>query len=111
VIADFSRLEDYPNIVSAVADKHVTVFINNAAVTDSPFSLFAEMPRSELERSLNVGVMFTTMLIYETLPILTKNAPSVMVNIGSLSAEIPVPYISVYAATKGFLCVRCHILS
>src|ERR1700753_376911 len=62
VIADLTRLEDVPNIVSAVADKHVTVFINNAGATDRAFVTFADMPQSEMERTLNVGVMFVTKL-------------------------------------------------
>ena len=103
VIADLSRLEDVPNIVSAVSDKNVTVFINNAGATDRAFVLFSEMPQSEVERTLNVGVMFTTRLIHQTLPILEKNAPAVMVNVGSQSCEVPVPYVSLYAASKGFL--------
>jgi len=103
VLADLSRLEDVPNIVSAISQKNVTVFINNAGATDRAFVLFDEMPKSEVERTLTVGVMFITRLIHETLPILEKNVPSVMVNIGSQSCEVPVPYVSLYAASKGFL--------
>lgn len=111
VIADLSRLEEVWNIVSAIQEKNIKIFINNAGPTDRDYVLFADMPTQELERTLNIGVMFTTKLIYETLPILTKNAPSVMINIGSQSAEVPVPYVSLYAASKGFLRVEYTILS
>jgi len=103
VIADLSRLEDVSNIVSALKDKHIKVFINNAGATDRAFFLFAEMPWSEVERTMHVGVMFTTRLIHEVLPILTKNTPSVMINVGSMSCQVPVPYVPLYAATKGYL--------
>jgi len=105
VLADMTRLEDVSNLTSAVEKKKkkLTIFIHNAAPTDREYHLFMEMPYAQIERSITVGVVFTTKLIREVLPMLVANGPSVLINIGSQSAQVATPYVSVYSAAKGFL--------
>src|ERR1700761_1517860 len=106
VLADLTRLEDVQNIISATTNKHVTIFINNAAPTDREYHLFRDMPYEQMDRSIAVGVDFLTPLVHDVLPILEKNGPSILINIGSQSADTATPYVSVYSATKGYMRVR-----
>jgi short-subunit dehydrogenase len=85
--------------------KHITIFFNNAAATGSKFSLFDCYTDEQIEDTLNIGVVSITKLLRQVLPILITNAPSALLNVGSAAGVNAVPYISTYAASKGYLLV------
>jgi len=89
---------------------NVSLLINNVGVnTDIPVE-FVEMSDEDIEKQLQVNVVFTTKLTKSFIPILMRNnglsgpKRSGILNLGSISAEFPsAPLMSVYAASKAYL--------
>jgi len=103
VLADLSRPESAQTIISAIENKKVTLFINNAAATSSSFSLFDYFTDEQIDDVLRIGVQSITHLTRGVLPILLKNGPAALINIGSAAGSNSIPYVSLYAASKGYL--------
>ncbi len=80
---------------------HVDQLINNAGSGD--YAVFA---RSKLERQENiVGVNITslTALTHLFLPEMIRQKHGRILNVASITAFAPLPYMSVYGATKSFI--------
>jgi 17beta-estradiol 17-dehydrogenase / very-long-chain 3-oxoacyl-CoA reductase len=105
VVADLSKMEDVENLVAAMGSHRVTVLINNAAATGLAFHLFVDMPREQIDRTLTTNILFLTRLLEYAIPLLCQNGPSLLINIGSQSAENPTPYVSIYGASKAYMMV------
>lgn len=110
VIADFSKISDVsaiPNYIKTY-NLHVTIFINNVAALEDTMFLFEDLPDRTLDLTLNVAITYFTKLCQLVLPILkesSKIGPVCMANIGSAAGELPLPYLAVYAGTKGYVLV------
>ena len=87
---------------------NLTVLINNVggmrclSPGSAPYPDLNAYPACDLDRVLNLNARFTAQLTRLLLPTLTRNAPSLVMNISS-AATMGIPYIPVYAGAKGFL--------
>ncbi|KAI9872691.1 MAG: hypothetical protein M1830_001300 [Pleopsidium flavum] len=107
VIADASSSStSLDDLVSSIQDVHLTVLVNNvggiAGILSSSFKAFETHTREEVDGLLNVNERFATQLTRALIPILARNGPSLIMNIGS-NAGMGMPYISVYSATKAYI--------
>ncbi|KDQ60068.1 hypothetical protein JAAARDRAFT_56064 [Jaapia argillacea MUCL 33604] len=103
IVADASKPYLVPEVVAATSDKNLTILINNAGYTGTPIRPLVTMGVSEIERAFNIGVAWTTHLTWALLPQLMKNEPSLLVNVGSFAQAHPPPFLTTYAANKGYL--------
>jgi short-subunit dehydrogenase len=75
--------------------------VNNAGVTS--YGAFAEAERAALDRVVTVNLRAPIALIRLLLPGMIERGEGAILNVTSLAAYLPVPYQSVYCATKNGL--------
>jgi short-subunit dehydrogenase len=83
-------------IATFCKDLDVSLLINNVGVNTEIPTVLSGQTRTEVDRVVNVNVLFTTRLTHSLLPLLAKRK-SCVINIGSSSAVLGVPLLSVYA--------------
>ncbi|WP_298487045.1 SDR family oxidoreductase [uncultured Maribacter sp.] len=81
--------------------KDVEILINNAGVLSQGNVLEGEV--SGFENNMNVNYYGTINMMRAFAPILEKNSPAKIINIVSIAAYSPLPFISGYAASKAAL--------
>ena len=79
----------------------VRVLINNAGA--GVWGPFAEVPLSEQLATMRLNEQVLVELCYRFLPMLKAEADAHIMNVGSTASYQPLPYFSVYAATKAFV--------
>jgi len=98
-----SPVED---IASTVRDLHLTVLINNigglAGIVTPDFKTLDTHTAREVDDTINLNDRFATQLTRALLPVLVKNQPSLILNVGSMATVMRMPYLSVYAAAKAY---------
>ena len=90
-----------------VQDLHLTVLVNNIGgigqILAPQFKTLESHTEQEITDIIQLNDGFTTQLTRALLPVLAKNQPSLIVNIGSIVAGLAMPYASVYSASKAYL--------
>lgn len=81
----------------------LTVLINNIGVVSQNYPRLEEETEAELAAQLITNNMFPTLLASAALPSLKKNQPSLLVNMASLGAWAPTPYLSPYCGAKAYM--------
>lgn len=79
----------------------INYLVNNAGV--GHFSLFEQSDPAKNNHLLALNIKAVISLTHRLLPNLKNNSPSAILNISSMAAWMPGPYIAVYAATKSFV--------
>ncbi|KDQ60065.1 hypothetical protein JAAARDRAFT_32442 [Jaapia argillacea MUCL 33604] len=102
IVADATNPALASEVAAAVAQKNLTILINNAGYTDTAIRAFVLTDHQEFDKAIAIGVGWITHLTRELLPLLMKNEPSLMVNVGSYVQSHPPPFLAVYSATKGY---------
>jgi short-subunit dehydrogenase len=100
---DLSLPETIPKAVGQLEEQSLAVdlLVNNAGLGDTgPFA--AADPRRVTEQS-DVNGRATTSLTRALLPGMLERRRGAIINVVSMSAFQPVPYLSVYAASKAFV--------
>ena len=82
-------------ILPLLADKRLTVLINNVGYT-STYPAFASQDPSEIDMVVNLQVLVTTHLTRALLPTLIENQPALIVNVTALTGRFPCPYLAVH---------------
>ncbi len=94
------------HLVSAVRDLHLTVLVNNiggvAGIVSPQFKSLETHTAQEMDDTIQLNDRFATQLTRGLLPMLSRNHPSLILNVGSVVAEMSMPYLSVYAAAKAY---------
>ena len=93
-------------IMQALEGLYITVLVNNVGGLGPVHPLFTtlqERTGKEVDALIDINARFTTQVTRVTLPTLLKNAPSLILNIGSVTAELPAAYVSIYAGTKAYI--------
>lgn len=76
------------------------ILVNNIGATDAQAGAgFMELPDSEWERMLEINLLSVVRMTRAALPLLCKQGGSV-VNVSSMNAGMPNPYIIAYSAAK-----------
>lgn len=92
--------ELYDRVFAARPDAVVEVLVNNAGIIN--IRHFREMTAAQLDRELLLHNYTTTMLCHLFLPAMEKRGKGYVLNVSSLAAWLPEPFISTYAATKAY---------
>jgi uncharacterized protein len=100
---DLSSPESAARIVDWCSAKktEVNILCNAAGLGGSKD--FPDLTDGELRSMIRTNVESPLTLILALMPILKKNAPSYILNIGSMAGFAPIPIKSVYASTKSAL--------
>lgn len=101
---------NHKELLAQIEDINLTVVINNAGgsterTTDSFDALSAERLRTDA----CVNAVFPTLLLRQLIPQLRRNAPGLIINIGSL-ADLGVTKVGSYAASKAYLMKLTEVL-
>jgi hypothetical protein len=107
IVFDASKpTEEMSEIVREVGNANLTVLVNNVGgvigVIATEYIKLQDMTHQQVQDMVSVNALFPAQLTRELLPILQKNAPSVILNMSSAAVN-GLPWLSVYGATKGFV--------
>lgn len=92
-------------ILKATIDRDISLLINNVGVghgLKGDFHAFTDQSSRNIDLVLDTNIRFMTHLTQIMLPGLKKCTPALIINVGSL-AELAMPYIIVYSATKAYI--------
>lgn len=97
---------DFDAIVSSLEDLNLTVLINNAGggPRDPTFATLDYFSEQQVTSTVCLNLFFPMQLMNWLIPLLKKNSPALIINIGSLS-DIGIPYLAPYSASKVSLLV------
>ncbi len=96
---DLTRQESIHLLLEKVKD--VDILVNNAA--EKHFGRFLSQSKEELLSSVQVNCMAPLELCHHYAKSMKKKNTGLIINISSVAAFFPLPYLSVYGATKAFL--------
>ncbi len=82
-------------------DLSVDLLINNAGFGD--YGAFAQRPGARQSEMIKLNVLALTELTHAFLPQMQARRQGAIINVASIAAFQPLPYLSVYAATKAFV--------
>jgi len=103
-IADASRPDvDSQGIARQFGDLNITLFVNNVGGSPVANKLLDQLDEEIITSVMNINARFPYLITRAFLPLLRRNSqngPVEVVFIGSLSGEVPVPFISPYAGSK-----------
>ena len=79
----------------------IDLLINNAGVGGS--AQFDKIPKSKIDQMMLLNVRALVMLTHELLPLLKDQKEGYILNIASMASFSPIPFKTVYPATKAFV--------
>jgi 17beta-estradiol 17-dehydrogenase / very-long-chain 3-oxoacyl-CoA reductase len=97
-------------ILSHIANKRLTVLVNNVGYT-STYHSFALQDPIEIDMVVNLQIMFMTHLTRAVLPLLIENQPGLIINVSGLTGRFPCPYLAVHSGGKAYLAGWSRALS
>lgn len=97
---DLSDAESREQFIQALTQQkiHINYYINNAGVND--FSLFSHQSSDAIEQMMLINVVYPLQLIQHIIPLMSKTAPSQIINMGSTFGSIGYPGYVSYCASK-----------
>ncbi|RAV27929.1 SDR family NAD(P)-dependent oxidoreductase [Sinomicrobium soli] len=98
---DLTKEENISRTVSDIRKYNVNVLINNAGIGGTKKFMDADL--TYIDEILLLNMRSMVMLTHKLLPVLQKQKQSYILNISSLAAFSPMPYKTVYPATKAFV--------
>lgn len=98
----------YDTVTSLRPEAHVEVLINNAGIIH--IRHFREMTVEQIERIILLHNVAMATLCRLFIPAMTAEGRGYVLNISSMTAWLPYPFVSTYAATKSFTKVLTRAL-
>jgi len=100
--ADLTLPGEIEKLAAGINERfEVNCLINNAGT--GGIGLFWEAPTERIDRMILLNTRAPVVLLYLLLPNLKRNSPAHVLNISSMAAFSPMPYKTVYPASKAFL--------
>ena len=98
--ADLTRADDWDKLLSYSLDEFgkIDVLINCAGLLEP--GDFSSVEENQLKKMIDINFTSVLIGIKKTLTIMKKQGFGHIINIGSLGGIVPMPYSSVYSATK-----------
>ncbi|KAJ2067924.1 hypothetical protein GGH13_005114 [Coemansia sp. S155-1] len=102
---DFSKAtkEDWAHISTMVMSKEVGVLVNNVGVCHPAIISFMEESPEICKQMVNVNITTTMNMTRLVVPQMRERKNGLILNIGSWTAMKGMPFLPVYAGTKGFV--------
>lgn len=103
LVQDLTALNAVKNVFEAVTQKQITIdlLINNAGF--GTYGAFSESSLPKQLEMIQLNILSLVDLTYQFLPQMQQRGSGTIINIGSIASFYPLPYMSVYAATKAFV--------
>lgn len=96
---DLSDEKNFQNIIETVKNKQIDMVINNVGV--GVYGEFVNTNWEQHQRLINLNISLLTMLTNYFVKYFTQNKNGGrVINIGTISANVPCPYLSSYYASK-----------
>ncbi|KAJ2062943.1 hypothetical protein GGI17_002109 [Coemansia sp. S146] len=102
---DFSKAtkDDWAHISTMVMSKDVGVLVNNVGVCHPAIISFMEESPEVCKQMVNVNITTTMNMTRLVVPQMRQRKNGLILNIGSWTAMKGMPFLPVYAGTKGFV--------
>jgi uncharacterized protein len=103
IIKDLTETTATGELFDTVKSKGLTIdmLINNAGFGD--YGDFAERDGERQVKMVQLNVLALVDLTHKFLPIMRQRRSGSIINVASIAAFQPIPYLSVYAASKAFI--------
>ena len=103
IVQDLTQADGSSNVFQKVEHLGMTVdvLINNAGFGD--YGPFKESDRTKQLDMIRLNILALTDLTHQFLPSMVARQSGHIINVASIAAFQPMPYLSVYAATKAFV--------
>lgn len=99
---DLSEKENVLSVVEWINSKYqIDILINNAGIGGT--KQFEQVKIEYLEKIIELNITATTLLTHELLPNLKSRKKAHVLNISSLAGLSPIPYKTIYPASKAFI--------
>src|SRR5438445_12222632 len=79
----------------------VTLLVNNAGF--GLYGEFVDMPMPRIQEMLVLHLLTVTKLVRLFFPEMRERRKGAIINVASVAGLLPLPYLSLYAATKAFM--------
>ncbi|XP_050078156.1 inactive hydroxysteroid dehydrogenase-like protein 1 [Anopheles maculipalpis] len=105
VVADFTERQEalYDHLAQELLPLDVGILVNNVGLSYERAMCVDELPRKTVWDLLTVNVASVTLLCHMLVPSMKQRRRGLIVNISSLSASAPAPYLTVYSASKVYV--------
>jgi 17beta-estradiol 17-dehydrogenase / very-long-chain 3-oxoacyl-CoA reductase len=100
----------FKNIVNRLSDIYLTVLVNNAGGEASGYKILDEHTFNESTITVTVNALFPTLLLNALVPVLARNGPALILNVGSL-LDRGLPLFSSYGGSKSYMRVLSESLT
>ncbi|KAJ5586541.1 hypothetical protein VI817_008237 [Penicillium citrinum] len=100
--ADVDGISEEVRAILAVEGGKLAVLVNNVGGEVRPYTVLSDYLFEEVDRTIAMNAGFMAQITRVLLPLLETGDGGVVLNVSSISA-VGMPYISIYAATKGFV--------
>ena len=99
-VADGKQVDDLVRTLKA-SGTHVDFLVNNAGVGDH--GLFEQSDWNRVKAMLDINIQALTQLTHAILPQLVESGRGAILNVSSVASFLPLPKMTVYAATKAYV--------
>jgi len=108
---DLSLENNIDELMQFISDKQlrITILINNAGLGD--FSLFSESDTNKNNFLIDLNIRAVVSLTHRVIPMMRQYGEGKVLNVSSMAAFAPNPYIAVYAAAKSFILNFSHAIA
>jgi len=104
IVLDLAQTDAAERLYAEVRRKRtgpVDLLVNNAGF--GLYGEFADQPMPRIQDMLALHLLTVTKLVRLFLPEMRERGSGAIINVSSVSGLMPLPYLSLYAATKAFL--------
>lgn len=108
---DLTLESNIDELMQFISDKklRITILINNAGLGD--FSLFSESEANKNNTLIDLNIRAVVSVTHKVIPMMKQYGEGKVLNVSSMAAFAPNPYIAVYAATKSFILNFSHAIA
>jgi len=100
-----ATLQSYESIKSALSNLEVGVLVNNVGVANVCPDYFLKYEGGDKfwKNMIDVNCFAATEMTYIVLPQMVQRHKGILINVSSAAGFLPMPFVTVYSATKTFL--------